>query len=164
MFYYTNMYLIGCFLGYIIETTMKKFFHPSMNNGILYGPWIPVYGFGIVLASYVTNKVFKMKISNRSKFIISFIILFITITIVEQLGGVLIEKVFHRTFWSYESKRFNLGPYISLEMSLLWGFLSLLFVCELKPLIDVYIKKIPKILTLLLIGIHLIDAIFTWLI
>lgn len=112
MFYYLNMYFIGCFLGYMLETGMKTFCNPKMNNGILYGPWIPVYGFGIVLASFVTNKVFKMKISNRSKFIISFIILFITITVVEQLGGMLIEKVFHRTFWSYESKRFNIGLHI----------------------------------------------------
>ncbi len=164
MFYYIDMYFIGCFLGYILETTMKNFFIPSMNNGILYGPWIPVYGFGIVLASFVTNKIFRLKIKTPSKFILSFLILFITITIVEEAGGLLIEKVFHRTFWSYESKRFNIGPYISIEMSLLWGFLSLLFVWELKPLIDVYIKKIPRILTIILLGIHLIDAIFTWLI
>lgn len=164
MFYYLNMYFIGCFLGYALETTMKTFFNPKMNNGILYGPWIPVYGFGILLSSYVTNKVFKMKISNRSKFIISFLVLFITITLVEQLGGMLIEKAFHKVFWSYKSKKFNIGPYISLEMSLLWSFLSLLFVWELKPLIDVYIKKIPRILTLILLGIQIIDAIFTWLI
>jgi len=164
MFYYLNMYFIGCFLGYLIESSMKAFVNPKMNNGILYGPWIPVYGFGILLASFVTNKVFKMKKSKLFKIIISFLILFITITIVEQLGGVIIEKTFHRTFWSYRSKKFNIGPYISLEMSLLWGFLSLFFVFELKPLIDVYIKKIPKILTILLLVIQLIDVIFTWLI
>ena len=136
------MYFIGCILGYILETTMKTFFNPGMNNGILYGPWIPVYGFGIT---------------------ISFLILFTTITIVEELGGLLIEAVFNKTFWSYKSKKFNIGPYISLEMSLLWSFLSLLFVWELKPLLDIYIKKIPRILTIILLAIHLIDIIFTWL-
>lgn len=158
------MYLIGSFLGYILETGVKTFVNPKMNNGILYGPWIPVYGFGILLSSFVTNKVFRMKLTKRAKFIISFLILFITITVVEQLGGILIEKTFHKTFWSYRNKKFNIGPYISLEMSLLWGFLSLLFVWELKPLIDVYIKKIPRILSLLLLGMQLLDAIFTWLI
>ena len=162
--YYLNMYFIGCFLGYILETTMKCFFIPSMNNGILYGPWIPVYGFGITLSSFVTNKIYRSKkINNPSKIIISFLILFATITIVEELGGLLIEAVFHKIFWSYENKKFNIGPYISLEMSLLWGVLSLLFVWELKPLIDIYIKKIPKILTLILLGIQLIDVIITWI-
>lgn len=162
--YYMNMYFIGCFLGYILETCMKTFFVPTMNNGILYGPWIPVYGFGIVLASFVTNKVYRSNMKIIPKLIISFLTLFITITVVEELGGLLIEAVFHKKFWSYENKRFNFGPYISLEMSLLWGVLSLLFVWELKPLIDIYIKKIPKILTLILLGIQLIDAIFTWLV
>ncbi len=158
------MYFIGCILGYILETTMKTFFNPSMNNGILYGPWIPVYGFGITLSSFVTNKIFKSrKFNNPSKIIISFLILFTTITVVEELGGLLIEAVFHKIFWSYKSKKFNIGPYISLEMSLLWSFLSLLFVWELKPLLDIYIKKIPRILTIILLAIHLIDIIITWL-
>lgn len=156
------MYFIGCILGYILETTMKTFFNPGMNNGILYGPWIPVYGFGITLSSFVTNKIFKSrKFNNPSKIIISFLILFTTITIVEELGGLLIEAVFNKTFWSYKSKKFNIGPYISLEMSLLWSFLSLLFVWELKPLLDIYIKKIPRILTIILLAIHLIDIIIT---
>ena len=158
------MYFIGCILGYILETTMKTFFNPSMNNGILYGPWIPVYGFGITLSSFVTNKIFKSrKFNNPSKIIISFLILFTTITVVEELGGLLIEAVIHKIFWSYKSKKFNIGPYISLEMSLLWSFLSLLFVWELKPLLDIYIKKIPRILTIILLAIHLIDIIITWL-
>lgn len=141
---------------------MKTFFNPGMNNGILYGPWIPVYGFGITLSSFVTNKIFKSrKFNNPSKIIISFLILFTTITIVEELGGLLIEAVFNKTFWSYKSKKFNIGPYISLEMSLLWSFLSLLFVWELKPLLDIYIKKIPRILTIILLAIHLIDIIIT---
>ena len=127
---------------------MKTFFNPGMNNGILYGPWIPVYGFGITLSSFVTNKIFKSrKFNNPSKIIISFLILFTTITIVEELGGLLIEAVFNKTFWSYKSKKFNIGPYISLEMSLLWSFLSLLFVWELKPLLDIYIKKIDNNIT-----------------
>jgi len=164
MYYYINMYFIGTFLGYVIETIMKTFFIPSMNNGILYGPWIPVYGFGILLASFVTSKVFRWKIKNVFKIIISFLILFITITIVEELGGLLIELAFNRTFLSYEKMKFNIGPYISLEMSLLWAVLSLGFVLYIKPLIDVFIKKIPRFITIILLGIHIVDAIFTWLI
>ena len=45
MYYYFNLFLINSFLGFLFETSLKTFFFPDMHNGILFGPWIPVYGF-----------------------------------------------------------------------------------------------------------------------
>ena len=47
--YYINSFLIYSIIGFLLETTLKTFFIKGMNNGILYGPWIPVYGIGSVL-------------------------------------------------------------------------------------------------------------------
>jgi uncharacterized membrane protein len=162
--YYINYYFIGSLIGYIIETILKTFFIKNMNNGILYGPWIPVYGFGIVLSIIITNYIFNLKISKFKKIFISFIILVIFTTLIEEVGGLLIKFVFKKNFWSYKKLLFNIGPYISIEMSLLWGVLSILFILFIKPGYDLFIKKIPKEITYILLGIHLIDAIFTWLI
>ena len=49
MLYYINSFLIYSIIGFLLETTLKTFFIKGMNNGILYGPWIPVYGIGSVL-------------------------------------------------------------------------------------------------------------------
>ena len=161
--YYLNMYFIGSFLGYLIETFLKTLVFHSMNNGILYGPWIPLYGIGIVISILVTKKIFKMKIKNILKFIISFIIIFIIITIIEETSGLLIEYFFHTYFWKYDKLFLNIGHYISIEMSIIWGIVSLLFICYLKPILDLFIKKIPKILTLGILLLHILDIITTWL-
>ena len=47
--YYINSFLIYSMIGFLVETSLKFFVFKGMNNGILYGPWIPVYGFGCIL-------------------------------------------------------------------------------------------------------------------
>lgn len=161
--YYVNLYFIGAFIGYIFETTLKTFFFHSMNNGILYGPWIPVYGFGTAITSAISNKVFRLKIKKWKKIVLTFIIVVILVTILEECGGLLIEFIFHKKFWNYKKMLLNFGPYICLEMSLLWGILSILFACYLKPFLDLFIKKIPKVITFGMLILQGADAVFTWL-
>lgn len=158
------MYFIGCFFGYLIETFMKLFVWKSMHNGVLLGPWIPVYGFGILISIFISEVVFKLKIKKCLKIWLLFIFIFFITTLFEWLGGILIEAVFHKTFWNYEKFMFNIGPYISVEMSLIWSCLLLIFTFYLRPLLDLGVKKIPRSVTLILLGIQLIDFIITWII
>lgn len=152
--------------GFFMETTLKTFFFPSMNNGILAGPWIPVYGFGVMIIVFITRYVFHH--SNRHvpkwlKLFIIFMTVFVTLTVLELLGGILIEKLFHKVFWDYTNFQFHFGHYISLEMSALWGILSILFLYLVKPWMDPIIKKIPKWLTIFVLFLFLIDVIVTFL-
>lgn len=52
MCYYFNMFFINSFLGFLLETSLKYFVFHGVNNGILFGPWIPVYGFGAVIITF----------------------------------------------------------------------------------------------------------------
>ena len=69
---------------------------------------------------------------------------FMILTLVELLGGLFIEKFFGVFFWDYTKYRFNVGKYISLEMSLLWVLASVLFVFVLRPFLDYIIDKLPN--------------------
>ena len=164
MYYYLNMYFIGCFLGYGIETLLKTFFFSSMNNGILYGPWIPVYGFGIVCILFLGNFVMKLNTQKWLKIMILFSCTFFLLSFLEEMGGLLIEAVFHKKFWNYKEMLLNAGPYISIEMSLIWGILGVLFTCYVRPFFDLFIQKIPKVVTIGILFLHLMDIVFTWLI
>ena len=165
MFYYLNTFLIYSMLGFLMETTLKTFFFHSMNNGILAGPWIPVYGFVVAIIVFITLYVFhhSKKIPKWLKLFIIFMIVFVTLTVLELIGGMIIEKIFHKVFWDYTNFKFHFGHYISLEMSLLWGVLSILFLYLVKPWMDKIIKKIPKWVTLLVLVIFLIDVVITFL-
>ena len=94
--YYINVFLIYSIIGFIIETTLKTFIFKNMNNGILFGPWIPVYGLGVVLIIFIMRLVFnRIKVKRGIKIFLVFLISMIVLTIIELLGGILIEKIFY---------------------------------------------------------------------
>lgn len=162
MFYYLNMFIIGSVLGFIMELLLKTFVFTSMNSSILYGPWLPVYGFGIIFSIFIERLVFnRVNVNKFWKIVIVFLLIMIAATFAEFLGGIFIEKVFNETFWDYRELKFNVGKYIALEVSFIWGLLSLAFLYLLKPKLDKVVKKIPRVVTTLVLAIMLIDFIFT---
>ena len=151
MMYYAKYFFITSIIGFIIESVVCGNF--KGNSGILYGPWTVVYGFGSVLILLI-NKIVSKNIKNKVLKIISlFIISTISLTILELIGGIV--------FWDYSDCKYNIGKYICLEMSLLWGIASIAFIYLLKPLIDKIIKYIPNIVIYILIFLILLDLITT---
>ena len=101
---------------------------------------------------------------HKSRFvetIVTFIVLTVTLTFIEWLGGILIEKLFHETLWNYKDYKYNIGKYISLEMSLVWGIVSILIIYFVKRIIDKLEKKIPKFITIIFATLFIIDLITT---
>lgn len=164
------MYLLNCFflysiLGFLLESTFNLIVIHHFKSGILYGPWTPVYGIGAILTIIISNKIFKkLKTTKLKETIIVFLILSITLTLIEWIGGILIEKIFSITMWNYKKFNFNIGKYISLEMTLIWGIISIILIYFIKPLIDKIENKIPKKLTITLSILFIIDLIITTII
>ena len=164
MNYYINMFFICSFFGYVMETILKTFFFKGMNNGILFGPLIPVYGLGAVLIIFIMRFVFnRLNISRWIKVILLFVCSMIILTVLELVGGMLIEEFTGKIFWDYSFLKFNIGHYIALEISLVWGVFSLVFVYILKPLVDKIIKKIPRWVTILVLVLFFVDVIISCL-
>lgn len=162
-----NMYLLNCFfvysiIGFIIEGLYTLIVSGHFSSGILYGPWTPVYGFGAILTIVISKKIFKnMHKSRFVETIVTFIVLTVTLTFIEWLGGILIENLFHETLWNYKDYKYNIGKYISLEMSLVWGIVSIFIIYFVKPIIDKLEKKIPKFITIIFATLFIIDLITT---
>ena len=162
-----NMYLINCFfiysiLGFIVEGIFTLITSGHFSSGILYGLWTPVYGFGAILTIIISRKIFKNM--HKSRFVetlVTFIILTIVLTLIEWIGGILIENLFHETLWNYKNYKYNIGKYIALEMSLIWGAVSILIIYFVKPVIDKIVTKIPKSITFIITTLFIIDLITT---
>jgi uncharacterized membrane protein len=89
---YLNNFIIYSIFGYIIETLLKILFFPSMNNGFLYGPWIPIYGLGVCIIIFIMRLVFnRIKVKRFMKILLVFIISALILTLLELIGGHLIE-------------------------------------------------------------------------
>lgn len=160
--YYINYFFISSIIGFVLETICYSLFGWIGNSGYLFGPWTPVYGFGAIITIYIYDLIDKkFNINKFLKLLIFFIIISITLSIIELVGGYLIEFIFHETFWDYSNHRFNIGKYISLEMTFLWGISSIIFLYLARPIIDKFIHVFPKTITYIVTLLFLVDNIAT---
>ena len=161
--YYLNTFLLYSILGFLLETVRSFFVNSKFTSGILYGPWTPIYGIGIVIVILISNYLFAhLHLSRWVETIITFLIITLVLTLLEWVGGILIEKVFHTVFWDYSKEPYSIGKYISLSKSLMWGVGSIIFIYVLKPLLEGVIKHIPIPVTIILTLLMLSDFILTF--
>ncbi len=159
--YYVNMFLLFSFIGFLFENGLNLFVNDNFNSGILYGPWTFIYGIGILLIIIYNQFLKQFHLNKYLKVIIFYLGITILMTLVEFSGGMLIEQLFHRTYWDYTNMRFNYGKYICLEVSLLWGLLATLINFLVVPLVNKVVKKIPLWLTIGMVFLFIVDIFFT---
>ena len=163
--YYLNCFLIYSFLGFWFEFGVSKIMNHKFNSGILFGPITPIYGIGVVIILLMAKHIFdNLHLPKLIEVIIFFFSIIIVLTILEWLGGILIEKIFDKVFWNYSSFKFNIGKYVALEISLLWGAMSLMFIYIIKPIMDKYILRIPSNITIILLLCFFVDIMATFII
>lgn len=160
--YYINSFLIYSVIGFIMESALYKFFSIDNYSGFMIGPITPIYGIGVVVI-LVINKYILEKINTNKiiKLILSFFIFAILLTIIEFIGGLLLDKILNVELWDYTNKKYNIGKYICLELSLVWGIFSLIFIYIVKPFMDRFIKRVPKKATYLFLFIFFIDLLYS---
>ena len=152
-------FFIYSFLGWIIESVFKSFMEKRIvNSGFLYGPYCPIYGCGAIIMY-----LFLDDISNKP--IITFCLGFVILSIWEFTVSVLLEKVFHRKYWDYSSKKFNLQGRVCLFNSTLWGLLGVLFIDIVHPIVTYILSMIDSKTILyadmILTVIIIIDAVYS---
>ena len=159
--YYVNIFFIFSFLGFLFENFLNVFTNDNFNSGILYGPWTFIYWIGALLIVVWNKFLAQYQMKKWKEIILFYLGITIFMTLVEFAGGMLIENIFHRTYWDYTNMRFNYGKYICLEVSLSWGVLATLINYLVLPWINKLAKKIPKLVSLVFIVLFVVDIIFT---
>lgn len=163
--YYLNCFFVYSILGYFLETVVAFITHSNFKSGILIGFWTPVYGIGAITILFISEYLFKnLHMPKYIETIIIFFIVAIILSFLEAVGGVFIEKIFGKVFWDYSSQKYHIGHYISLEMTLLWGVASLIFIYLIHPILTNLIKKIPSWVTIILIILFMLDSVTTLII
>ena len=160
MYYYINALYFFSLFGFILESTVYKISKSNRHSGIFYGPLTMVYGFGALSLILIKKYFFdKLNCNKYLKLIIVFIVSTITLTLVEYLGGNILNLIFKIDMWDYTKKTFNIGKYICLELALIWGLMGTIYIYYLKEFFDKFINLIPKKLTIIIIIVNLIDAL-----
>jgi len=152
-----NIFLFYSILGNLFEKVIMFFINKNYISGFMNTIFTPIYGIAALIILYIHKKI---KIKNKLlKILIETIIYAITLSILEFLGGILIENIFNKIYWNYDKFKYNIGKYISLETSLVWGILSIITIYIIQPLYKKIENKIPKPLTISLSIFFIINLI-----
>lgn len=160
--YYLNYFFIFSIFGHFLESVMFKLFDWNLESGFLYGYWTPVYGLGVVLIIFISKKLFsKLKLNKFLEVIIFIIVITFILTFIEYLGGNILEIIFKKEFWNYSDHKYHFGKYIALDISLIWGICSIIFLYLIKPWMDKVVSHIPKWLTIFMLALFIVDLVCT---
>lgn len=100
---YMPLFFIGSYIGFIWEVLVCMVMDGFQNSvidlllhyrGVLHGPWVPIYGFGLLLLAWIWN------VASQSKLRI-FLYSVLSCGILEYVSGWLLETLFHRKWWDY---------------------------------------------------------------
>lgn len=160
--YYLINFVIFSILGFVFESLTAILLSINSESGFMYGPYTIVYGIGITLMFLLFKKFDHIK-EKYKKFIYMFLSGFVSLMILEFIGGVLLKNIYNVTMWNYNRLPLHIGKYISIEVTTIWTLACILVYYYIKPFTDKIIKKIPNVLTIGICIIMLLDLILTTL-
>ena len=76
----------------------------------------------------------------------------ILVTAIEGITGFLLEKIFHNKWWDYSDQPLNIGGYVCVLFSLIWGVFCVLIVKVIHPLIYKVLTMIPFVLGIIVMA------------
>lgn len=160
--YLLKLFFLFSIFGYFMEITLQAIRdNEPGHSGILYGPWCPVYGIGACLIFLTFNQIEQWHLQPILTILIMYLTSFICLSLIEWIGGNLIEKIFHIVFWDYSDQPYHFGKYISLRMSTIWSIGSLILYYALIPLTNRIF--FPPIFSWVLLCLLLLDYIISFL-
>ena len=152
-------FLIYSCLGWCLEVIYAAVTTGQLiNRGFLNGPVCPIYGFGMVIVLFALTPL-------SHSLLLLYLGGVILPSALELVGGWALYKLYHTRWWDYSDYPFNIGGYICLEFSLLWGVGTLIVMKLVHPIIADAVAFIPPlvglILMFLLYAIYAADTIAT---
>lgn len=133
------LFFIYSFLGWGMEVVHAVFGNRKLvNRGFLNGIVCPVYGFAMVFLSVFMD-------SLRNGWFYLFLGCMIVGSVIELVTGILLEKVFRIRLWDYSAMRFQVGGYVCLKYSILWGVLGTLLIKLVNPFLLSILHNIPEL-------------------
>ena len=144
------LFFIYSFLGWCVEVAFVAVTSGRIENrGFLNGPVCPIYGcvmLGVLVAlAPVKSNVWLLFLGG-----------IIICSAVELFGGWILDKIFHMRWWDYSKNKFNIGGYICLAFSIMWGIAVVFAVRFVHTPIMAIVKKIPKTAQLIIITVFVV--------
>ena len=167
--FYVLLFLFICVIGWIYEVALAFLYgFGFVNRGFLFGPYLPVYGFGglilfVSLGGVMEKRRYIKKIPVTP--LIVFLLIVLITTVIEYLTGYVLELLFARRWWDYSHYSFNLNGRVCLNTSVRFGIGGMVVLYLLVPLFTRLVQKVPRkgrtVAAFLVAGVLLADFILT---
>ncbi len=153
------LFFIYAFLGWCVEVLYAGVAEGRVvNRGFLNGPVCPIYGVGMLGVLFLLGPV-------QDRLFLLFFLGMLLCSAIELIGGWVLEKVFHTRWWDYSGMPLQLGGYVCLGFSILWGLAVVFVVRLIQPLIMGLVDWMPPLLGIILLPVFavlfLVDFIIT---
>lgn len=152
---YFILFLIYSFIGWSIEVVNsliqeKKF----VNRGFMLGPYCPIYGYSaIIMILYLEQY--------KDNVLTVFLLAVVVCSFVEYIVSYVMEKLFNARWWDYSNRKFNINGRVCLTNAFLFGFLGLVLVYFVNPLLSGLLMKVNtkvlKIMSIIMIILFISD-------
>ena len=132
----STLFVIGSLIGWVIELFFRRFVSQKkwMNPGFLTGPYLPIYGFGVLVLYGVSN--LSLGISSQPVDIIVHILFIgVGMTLIEFVAGLIFIKGFKIKLWDYSNRKGNIMGIICPSFSIIWLGIGSLYYFLLNPVL-----------------------------
>lgn len=125
------LFFMGSLIGWGIEVLFRRFISHAnperkwINPGFMTGPYLPLYGLGLMLlfliASLESLSVIKNPVWNK---IVLFLFMALCMTLIEYIAGILSRRLLKVELWDYSDQWGNIQGVICPLFSLFWAMLG----------------------------------------
>lgn len=152
------IFLTGCFVGWIYEEVFYWITEGLLRNrGVLYGPWLPIYGIGAL-------GIYALKPLKRHP-VLLFLLCVAVSGVVEYIIGYVGIQYFGLRLWDYRGLFLNINGIICFRSVVSFGILGLAFHYLLEPMGEKLYRKVPGCVIyttcLILIALLITDCILS---
>jgi uncharacterized membrane protein len=128
---YFFIYSVLGYFGEVIYCSIPA--HHFVNRGFMYGPYLPIYGFGGVAIRLIGAAIPSHAASNP---FLVFAFSFVSASIIEYIGSFILQKGFNVKLWDYSKHFGNINGRVCLLNSTIFGFAGLLLTYVVHPLLS----------------------------
>ncbi len=149
VFYFFAFAIFGWFWEVGVNIVL---FHRFVNCGTLIGPWLPIYGWGMIYVILLSKKI-------KNNYLLA-ILIFILFGVIEYATSFYLEYVYDTKWWDYSNYLLNINGRICIEGLLIFTVIAMLFLKFVIPFLDkIYNKLSSKAIIILLFVLSLLYVI-----
>ena len=119
----STLFVLGSLFGYLLEVFYRRIFSAKrwINPGFLVGPYIPLYGFGVLLLYGLSNlDLARIGLSGVAEHAVRLVVIGVSLTLIEFLTGLVFIHGLHIKLWDYSDRFGNIMGIICPLFSLIW--------------------------------------------